>query len=135
MTSMFRGRAQRCALIAIAIAPLALGACGGGDDSGSSEVTAPADATLVVEALNLKFDRKEYTASAGDAVIAYLGLDAQKHTLIVADADDKQIGREAAVQKGDVDTITLTLEPGTYSLICTVPGHKAAGMTATLTVS
>lgn len=135
MTSMFRGRARRCALAAIALAPLALGACGGDDSGGSADVTAPADATLVVEALNLKFDQKDYTATAGDAVIAYLGLDSQKHTLIVADADNKQIGSEAAVQRGDVDTIALTLEPGTYNLICTVPGHKAAGMTATLTVT
>lgn len=135
MINLTRGRAQRCALAAIAFAPLALVACGGDDDGGSSEPTAPADATLVVEALNLKFDKKDYTAAAGDQVIAYLGIDSQKHTLIVTDDSDTRIGKEAEVDKGEVDTITAALEPGTYSLICTVPGHQAAGMTATLTVT
>jgi plastocyanin len=134
MTTLIRGRARRCALAAIAVAPLALGACGG-DDGGSSDATAPEGATVVVEALNLKFDKKDYTATAGDQLIAYLGIDSQKHTLIVADASDTRIGREAAVTGGEVDTIETTLEAGTYSLICTVPGHAAAGMTATLTVS
>jgi plastocyanin len=134
MITLTRGRAQRCALAAIALAPLALGACGG-DDGGSSDLTAPADATVVVEALNLKFDKKEYTATAGDQVIAYLGIDSQRHTLVVLDDSDTQIGTEAEVNKGDVDTIEIPLEAGTYSLICTVPGHAAAGMTATLTVS
>jgi plastocyanin len=134
MITLIRGRAQRCALAAIALAPLALGACGG-DDGGSSDATAPADATLVVEALNLKFDKKDYTATAGDQLIAYLGIDSQKHTLIVTDESDTRLGTEAAVTGGEVDTIDVTLDAGSYSLICTVPGHAAAGMTATLTVS
>jgi plastocyanin len=134
MINLTRGRARRCALAAIALAPLALGACGG-DDGGSSDPTAPAEATLVVEALNLKFDKKDYTATAGDQLIAYLGIDSQKHTLIVTDDSDTRIGKEAAVTGGEVDTIETPLEAGTYSLICTVPGHAAAGMTATLTVT
>jgi plastocyanin len=134
MITLIRGRARRCALAAIALAPIALGACGG-DDGGSSDPTAPADATLVVQALNLKFDKKDYTATAGDEVIAYLGIDSQKHTLAVIGSDDKQIGNEASVTGGKVDTISTPLEAGTYTLICTVPGHAAAGMKATLTVT
>ena len=134
MITLIRGRAQRCALALMALAPIAMGACGG-DDGGSSDATAPADATLVVEALNLKFDKKDYTATAGDQLIAYLGIDSQLHTLIVTDESDTRLGKEAKVNRGDVDTIEVTLDAGSYSLICTVPGHAAAGMTATLTVS
>ena len=134
MITLTRGRVRRCALAAIALAPIALGACGG-DDGGSSDPTPPADATLTVEALNLKFDKTYYTATAGENVIAYLGLDSQKHTLAVIGSDDKQVGKEASVTQGKVDTISTALAAGTYSLICTVPGHAAAGMKATLTVS
>jgi manganese oxidase len=39
------------------------------------------------------------------------------------------------LQPGDSATLDLSsLEPGTYTVICTVPGHEAAGMTGTLTV-
>ncbi len=128
-----RGRARRISLAAAALAPLALGGCGG-DDSGSAQVTAPANATIVVEALNLKFDQDAYTATAGDQVIAYLGLDAQRHTLAVLDAEKTQVGEEVAVDKGDVATIEEHLPAGEYTLICTVPGHAAAGMVAPLSV-
>jgi uncharacterized cupredoxin-like copper-binding protein len=42
------------------------------------------------------------------------------------------------VHAGPGDTTTLTFTPlakGTYSAYCTVPGHREAGMVATLTVS
>jgi manganese oxidase len=39
------------------------------------------------------------------------------------------------LQPGESATLDLSgLEPGTYTVICTVPGHEAAGMTGTLTV-
>jgi hypothetical protein len=63
MITLTRGRTRRCVLAAIALAPIALGACGG-DDGGSSDATAPAEATLVVEALNLRFDKKDYTRTS-----------------------------------------------------------------------
>jgi len=38
------------------------------------------------------------------------------------------------VGKGGTSTISLNLKPGKYTLLCTVPGHAAAGMKTTLTV-
>jgi plastocyanin len=57
-----------------------------------------------------------------------------------------KIQHDLAVQGGKVNTktplinpggtakVTATLASGTYTLYCTVPGHKAAGMVAKLTV-
>jgi uncharacterized cupredoxin-like copper-binding protein len=36
---------------------------------------------------------------------------------------------------GGSRTLTLNLKPGTYTFYCTVPGHRAAGMEGTLTVT
>lgn len=38
------------------------------------------------------------------------------------------------INPGATAKVTATLGPGTYTLYCTVPGHKAAGMVAKLTV-
>jgi uncharacterized cupredoxin-like copper-binding protein len=36
---------------------------------------------------------------------------------------------------GATKTLTVTLKPGTYTFLCTVPGHEAAGMKGTLKVT
>jgi uncharacterized cupredoxin-like copper-binding protein len=36
---------------------------------------------------------------------------------------------------GGSKTLVVHLKPGTYTFYCSVPGHRAAGMQGTLTVS
>jgi len=36
---------------------------------------------------------------------------------------------------GGSKKLTVTLKPGKYTFYCTIPGHRAAGMEGTLTVS
>jgi plastocyanin len=107
-----------------------LAACGGDD----ADVAAPSDADVVVEALDgNKFDLDEYTASAGDVIIAYLGLSATNHTLLVVDTENVQIGDKLSVTSGETDQGTFPLAAGSYTLLCDVPGHE--NMKATLLVS
>ena len=123
-------------LISLGVAGLvALGACGsdGGDGGGSSD-SVPADA-LVVEALDIRFDQKEYSATAGQLPIAYESKGQQVHTLVVYDESDTVVGDTLRVAPGQTQVGTFDLPPGTYSLICDIPGHEDAGMTATLTTS
>lgn len=40
-----------------------------------------------------------------------------------------------AIQPGQTKEITADLKPGTYTVICNIPGHEEAGMKTTLTVS
>lgn len=112
---------------------LALSACGG---SGSSEPadTVPAGALVVNAVAGLQFDADEYgPVPAGDITIGYVNEDSMRHTLIVAKGDEKVGTFKLEVNnKGDVDSGTVTLEPGEYTLLCDVPGH--GNMKATLTV-
>ena len=41
----------------------------------------------------------------------------------------------APTTPGGTSTVTATLAPGTYEYYCPVPGHAAAGMTGTLTIT
>ena len=43
-------------------------------------------------------------------------------------------GKGPVVGKGGVSAFTTTLKAGTYTYLCTVPGHAAAGMKGTLVV-
>lgn len=44
-------------------------------------------------------------------------------------------GGTSIVFPGDIDSFTITLEPGTYTIYCSIPGHRDQGMEATFTVS
>jgi plastocyanin len=37
--------------------------------------------------------------------------------------------------QGGTKTLSVKLQPGTYTFYCSVPGHRQAGMVGTLTVS
>ena len=121
-------------LISLATAGiLGLAACGGGDSSGSDE-SVPADA-LVVEALDIKFDKDAYTSQAGTTDIAYVSEGQQVHTLVVFDENNQKVGETMRVHPGETQVEAFDLPAGTYTLICDIPGHKDAGMVATLTTS
>lgn len=112
---------------------IALSACGGG--SSSPSYTIPADAGLVVKAVpTIRWDKSEYTASAGDIDVFLANDDTVKHVLVILQ-DDKVVGDLELVvdKKGDVDRGTINLEPGEYRVYCTIPGHGA--MDSLLTVS
>jgi plastocyanin len=122
---------RRGLLIGAAVAGLVLGACGG---DGESTATVPADADLVVTAVpSIRWDADAYTAPAGDITVALVNQDSVRHDLVILDGDTKVGGLELIVRKRDeIDSGTITLEPGEYRVYCIVPGH--GGMDSTLTV-
>ena len=131
--SNFRTRGLLISLGTAAL--LALVACGGGGSGGSSSKdSVPANA-LVVKAEDIKFDKKEYTAPAGQVTVAYESKGSIVHTLLIYDKDNVQVGEELKVSPGETKVATFDLPAGTYTMICNIPGHKEAGMTATLTTS
>ena len=123
--------------LAAAVAPLALltiTACSSGSSGTSTPNTLPAGAGLVVRAEpGLRFDQTAYTAASGTVKVGYIDDDAQLHTLVIVSPDGSTLPHELEVNKsGAVDSGTYTLVPGTYKLLCRIPGHES--MKATLTV-
>lgn len=112
---------------------VALAACGGGDSAPAD--TLPAGVGLTVTAVpSIRWDAADYTASAGEVTVGLVNEDSVRHTLIIA-KDGTKIPdfKLEAGKKGVVDSGTITLEAGSYTLLCDVPGHQ--NMKATLTVS
>ncbi len=136
MTCIIRRMRFRAALapVAIAVASAAvLASCGGGSDSGSTGTTIPADVT-VVAVEGIAWDAKDYTATAGEISIAAVNRSSLPHNLHIVDPSGTQLPQVWDIpSRGDAVNDTITLSAGTYTLICTIPGH--ANMKSTLTVS
>lgn len=73
----------------------------------------------------LRWDQASYTAPAGEIQVALVNEDTIHHMLVIIKDDTIIPGLNLEVnRKGDVDSGTITLEPGTYTIFCTVPGHQ-----------
>jgi nitrite reductase (NO-forming) len=131
-------------LVAVLTAALLLAACGGGGDEGGggdggTETTSPAATssappageTLSVTATEFKFDPATLSASADtDVTIEVVNSGTIEHDFTVDEVNVK-----IAVPATETSSATVSLPAGTYPFYCSVPGHKEAGMTGTLTVA
>lgn len=147
------------ALLALALASVALVACGGSSDSSSStsateatsgggETTSGATSggkeeggggggsTLKFEADpegTLAYTTTEATAKAGKVAVDFNNPQGLTHDVAIESSSGEEVGKTELIAEGS-DSTTVNLKPGTYTFYCTVPGHREAGMEGTLTV-
>ena len=113
---------------------LAVSACGGDDDDAA---TTPAGdggsggGELTVAAEDIAFPEDTYRADSGTVDVVYENEGSIEHTLLVEGVDDFKLTVES---NGDVDEGSVELDADTYTIYCDIPGHREAGMEATLEV-
>jgi plastocyanin len=148
------GCAWRRTLALMAVAALAvvgLAACGGSsNDNSTTAASTPASTTPAAggggggggastvdistpSGSDLAFDQKTASAKAGSVTINFDNKQPLQHDVAVADSSGKVLGQTDLVSSGTANA-TVSLQPGTYTFYCTVPGHREAGMEGTLAV-
>ena len=128
---MFRTRVRTLG-VAVAAA-LVLAACGGGGDAtadGDGDGAAGSDALALTGTDELLWDVESLSAEAGTIAFALTCEDGVNHNLVIEETGDEV----AACQPGETVEGSVELEAGTYTYICTVPGHETR-MIGELTVS
>jgi plastocyanin len=141
------------AFLALALAALALVACGSSDDDssttatgnneGSAETGGPAKQESAGGGASLRFEADPggdlaYTTTsastkAGKVTIDFNNPQALTHDVAIETSSGKEVGKTELIASGE-DSTVVDLEPGTYTFYCSVPGHREAGMEGTLTV-
>lgn len=105
---------------------------------GMGTETASASNTLTIAANpsgQLMFDEKSMTAKAGKVTVMFTNKAPEDHDFTVQEGTDgKVLGATPAFQGGS-RTLVLDLKAGKYTFFCTEPGHRAAGMVGTLTIT
>jgi len=134
-TCTINERMQRSRALAAATLFLGLAACSSGSSSGPT--TAPPKADVVITAIEgIHWNAASFTATSTNGKLIVRGDNESSlpHNLYIIDADGKQNASHVDLPtKGKTATETVDITPGTYSVICKIPGHT--GMKATLTVS
>jgi uncharacterized cupredoxin-like copper-binding protein len=130
------------ALLALALASVALVACGS-SSSESSETTGGGESAATGGGSTLAFETDpggelaytttSATAKAGKVTVEFNNPQSLTHDVAIEGKDGKVVGKTELIASGS-DSTTVNLKPGTYHFFCTVPGHREAGMEGTLTV-
>jgi plastocyanin len=142
------------ALLALALASVALVACGssssdnsttttsgnesssGATSGGGKEEGSGGGSTVSFEADpggELAYTTTKATAKAGQVTVDFNNPQALTHDVAIEDSSGKEVGATELIASSE-DSTTVDLKPGTYHFFCTVPGHREAGMEGTLTV-
>lgn len=142
-------------LVLTVLSLMVLSACGGGTSGGPREIT--------VQAKEFAFTPKALSMSSQETVrLIFQNKGTVLHDFVIADLEAEVIEQQGgsphhtpnmdtpiaykrhggppvihlAVEPGETATITfIPHEVGEYEFYCSVPGHKEAGMSGTLTVT
>ena len=144
------------ALAVVSLAAAGVGCGGGDDDEGTTTGAATAGGGKPVEIImdDYKFTPAKATAPAGQVTITAPNEGDVEHELEILKTDQdpasfpvsgetvdvealEEKGAEEIVElfaePGESDEATVDLEPGTYAMLCNLPGHYQKGMYGTLT--
>ncbi|HLE77468.1 MAG TPA: cupredoxin domain-containing protein [bacterium] len=118
-------------IVLVAVVAVACGR-GGAPSQPGGQPPAPGGAS----AMNV--DEKEWSITlastsvkAGPVTFTINNTGAIEHNFVIVETKFEI----ESTQPGQSKTGTTTLQPGTYTIICNIPGHEEAGMKTTLTVT
>jgi uncharacterized cupredoxin-like copper-binding protein len=96
--------------------------------------SAPASAPIPVRETEFKVTLPAAKVPAGKVTFAVKNAGKIQHDLAVSGPGLSGTPKTTLLAAGASAKLTVTLAAGSYTLYCTVPGHRAAGMVAKLTV-
>ncbi len=88
--------------------------------------------SLVASPEALAFDTTHLSSKPGKVTIDFNNPSALEHNVAI-EQDGKQIAVSETLAEGKT-SVSADLAPGTYTYLCTIPGHAEAGMEGVLTV-
>ncbi len=141
---------------ALLLASFALVACGGSDDSDTTDTGSASGGTTqesgeeagsgneessAGEGLKFEADpggELAYTSDTaswgpGEVTVEFNNPASVPHNVAIESSGGKEVGKTDVVTESSATT-TVDLKPGKYTFYCSVPGHREAGMEGTLTV-
>ena len=101
-------------------------------EAGQTEApTGEGGEALQFVAVDIDYSEAPDTAPAGDLTFALENEGSAVHNVVIEEAGDTLV---VEADGGESATGAITLEAGSYTYYCSIPGHRGAGMEGTLEV-
>jgi uncharacterized cupredoxin-like copper-binding protein len=91
--------------------------------------------SIELSAREFLFDPREVTARIGEVAFVVKNQGAIEHDFVLEDGGGKTVAQIAIIEPGQTVEVKAAVQAGTYTIYCSLPGHREAGMVATLRVS
>ncbi len=115
------------------VVAFAVAACGGNGGDGTTTTLAGTTTSpgteITVRATEFMFDPNDFDVAAGTPITFVL----VNEGVLEHDFTIEEINLKIETLVGETKEETVTIPAGDYVIFCSVPGHREAGMTATLT--
>jgi plastocyanin len=117
-------------------APASEGAKPGGEGGGEARegVEPPSIPHVQVSAVEYAFTLSRTTVPAGKVIFQFVNNGQDEHNLKIAPSEGPLAGSFANTPSKGISDLQLEIQPGEYTLFCSLPTHEQKGMKATLTV-
>lgn len=113
------------------VAALMMTACSPGGQQGGGQNGTGGAGTVAVSEKEWTITFPSSSIRAGKVTFVVKNEGSIEHNFVIENA-----GVEVdAIQPGQSKQVTVDLKPGTFNVVCNIPGHAEAGMKTTLTVT
>jgi len=120
----------------VAVAAVGVLAACSSSSSSSSTAAAPTGATSVTATeTDFHIALSATTFHPGTYTFVAVNKGSASHNLVISGPGVNQVKTAGLISPGGQESVTVTLQAGTYDIYCGVPGHKALGMDVHITVS
>jgi plastocyanin len=97
--------------------------------------SAPAVADLTITVSDFMIDPSDLEAAGPTVTVEATNDGPTPHNFSVRDSAGEVVMATADLSTGESETISADLEPGDYTIFCSLAGHESLGMSGTLTVT
>ncbi len=80
------------------------------------------------------FAPKEVSAAPGELTFTIKNSGAIEHNFVVENSGGRRLAEIPVIEPGQTLEATATISAGTFTIYCSLPGHREAGMVARLSV-
>lgn len=129
-------RAGIVATVLIAVLAAGCAPRGASSPAAPQAQTAQPDQGAVIEIVvrEFAFEPRPLRVKAGTVRLKLLNRGSVEHDFAIPALAEHGEHEKHLVKPGETRIVELDLKPGTYTAICTIPGHKEAGMEVTVEV-
>lgn len=104
-------------------------------DDGQAPSDAPTADAVTITLSDFMIEPSDFEATGPTVTVEATNDGPTPHNFSVRDADGEVLMATADLSTGESETISAELEPGDYTIFCSLAGHESLGMSGTLTVT